>query len=101
MGKIFEMNTGELRLSEIWEETLSRFKYEARPFIKAMMIERKTTFITAEELMEITEEKINEFLSRDPEAGFWHPEIWAEEVMANFDNSETYYFEKLQRLNAK
>jgi hypothetical protein len=54
-------------------------------------------FITAEELANITEEDISEFLSRDPINGFWVPELWASEVFENFLSNQVFYYDKLVR----
>lgn len=84
-----------INIGEIWRETEERFKEQAGPFLAASLTERKIVFINSTELMNITEENIGEFLSRDPENGYWMPERWAQEVIQNFDNNETFYFDKL------
>lgn len=93
--KIQIASTENIKIGEIWEETEERFKDQAWPFVTAFLIDRKIKFINAKELMNITEESICDFLSRDPECGYWFPERWAEEVIKNFDNNEVFYFDKL------
>ncbi len=84
---------GEFLMTEEWLETLNRFKSEAKPLIDKFLSESFITWITGTELMEITEEDIGDFLSRDPVNGYWHPETWAQEVEKNFMCSLQYYFD--------
>jgi len=90
-----DLPLNEMKLSEIWDETVCRFIDEALPFITASLMTDDIKIISAKELAIITEESPGEFLSRDPKNGYWHPEIWAEEVYANFIENQTFYFDKL------
>lgn len=89
----------EFALTAEWLETLTRFKSEAKPLIEKFLSESFITWIAAEELIEISEEDIGEFLSRNPTEGYWHPEVWAQEVEKNFMCNLTFYYEKLIREN--
>lgn len=90
-----DMQKGEI--SSIWGETVERFENEAEPFLSRYLTDSKIAFLNVKELIEITEEDIGEFLSRDPDHGYWHPDKWAKEVFQNFVGNETYYYEKLIR----
>lgn len=89
------METGEM--TKIWDGTIETFRQEAEPFLSNYLTDSKIKFLNVKELMDITEEDIGEFLSRDPENGYYHPDKWAKEVFQNFLANETYYYEKLIR----
>lgn len=92
-----KMEIGEI--SSMFEETIERFRKEAEPFLSRYLTDSEIVFLSVKELMDITEESIGQFLSRDPAHGYWHPDKWAKEVFQNFLSNQTYYFNKLIRGN--
>jgi hypothetical protein len=89
------MESGEMTL--IWAETIERFEKEAEPFLSRYLTDSDIDFLNVKELIEITNEDIGEFLSRDPEHGYYHPDKWAKEVFQNFLGNQVYYWDKLVR----
>lgn len=72
-----------------------RFIFAVLPFLEKLIKDCQITIITASELLVITEEDPEEFLARDPVKGYFEPEQYAGEVIENFNNNETYYYDKL------
>jgi len=71
--------------------------FETTPHLEKLLQECQITFMTASELLNVTEESAVDFLARDPVNGYFEPKEYAGEVTENFLNNQTYYWEKMVR----
>ena len=71
----------------------------AMPHIEKSLDLDAITFITAKELLSVTNEKPEDFLSNNPDKKNWNGRKYAEVVYMDFINNQTYFFDKLMRKN--
>ena len=84
--------------ANIMDERVRSFIEATRPFLVSLLDSERIYFIDGSKLLQITNEDAMEFLGRDPENGFWNPEIYAQEVFDNFINDQTFYCDKMIRI---
>lgn len=80
-------------------DEINRFKEAARTFLEQNLKDADITFITSQELIDITEEDAEEFMSQDQKHGLFKPFRYSKLVFQNFEDNENYYFDKLARSN--
>lgn len=78
-------------------DTIERLQKEALQSLQVHIEGSGVEFILAEELMKITEECPEEFLARERD-GFFAPLKYASEIFRNFEDNQTFYFDKLVRI---
>jgi len=79
-----------------WER-VEELKVEAGRSLQIHLDESQIDWLSAAQLMELTEECPGEFLGRDPRRGYFQPLVYSTEVFENFLNNQTYYFDKFSR----
>lgn len=75
------------------------FQKQTEPHLDNFLCESEIKWITSRELLSVTEESAEDFLSRDPVESGYDNLGYAEEVFEDFLSNLNYYYDKLIRNN--
>ena len=88
-------------MGEVIKESVKLFMEQSEPYLKAHLEDKDLIYISAAELLSVTNEDAEEFLSQEPIHGYWNASQYARNVFESFVNDQTFFFDKLLRKRAK